>query len=314
MTAAGAAQSSRTALRPRTPARPGLPSRRTVLAYAMLTPAVLSVGFLIAYPLWLAISVSIRQGRSMNIARLQTLPIGPANFERLVNDPAIWAALGRSAIYVTASVLPAFLIGLGLAVLLNRDFPGRRWARSLLMLPWAVPGVVAAIAFLWMFDGSYGVVNALLLSTGLIDQGVAWYGRQDTAMLAVVLPTVWKGFPFFTLTLLAAMQAIPAALYEAGRIDGASGVALFRHVTWPGIRGAAVLAVVLNALRVFKDLDIIYATTRGGPAGVTETLSLRVYMEAFAFFRLPSAAALGLMMMAICAVLLSLPRLRQSFF
>lgn len=135
-------------------------------------------------------------------------------------------------------------------------------------------------------------------------------------MFAVIVPTVWKGFPFFALTLLAAMQAIPHQLYEAARIDGASSVDLFRHVTWPGIRGPGLLAVTLHSLWVFKELDIIFAATGGGPAGATETLALRVYLEAFQFFRLGSASALGLMMMALCAVLvlLSLPRMRARFF
>jgi multiple sugar transport system permease protein len=116
--------------------------------------------------------------------------------------------------------------------------------------------------------------------------------------------------------MLAAMQSIPGQLYEAARIDGANALALFRHVTWPGIRGPALLAVILNSLWAFKELDIIFAATGGGPAGATETLALTVYLEAFANFRLGSASALGLLMMLLCAVLvlMALPRLRRRFF
>lgn len=290
--------------------------RRPLLAYAMLSPAIVAVIFLIAYPIWVAINVSTREGRTMNIARIDRLPRGWGNYERVLDDPANWEALLRSAIYVVGSVAPAFLIGLALALLLNRDFPGRRWIRSLMMLPWAVPGVVTSIAFLWLLDGSYGVVNSMLRSVGLMQGDIAWYARQETAMFAVIVPTVWKGFPFFALTLLAAMQAIPHQLYEAARIDGASAVDQFRYVTWPGIRGPGLLAVILHSLWVFKELDIVYAATGGGPAGATETLALRVYLEAFQFFRLGSASAMGLMMMALCAVLvlLALPRLRARFF
>lgn len=290
--------------------------RRPLLAYALLSPAIVAVIFLIAYPLWVAASVSTREGRTMNIARLDRLPRGWGNFERVLDDPANWDALLRSAIYVVGSVAPAFVIGLGLALLLNRAFPARRWIRSMMMLPWAVPGVVTSIAFLWLLDGSYGVVNSILRNLGLMSGDIAWYARQETAMLAVIVPTVWKGFPFFALTLLAAMQAIPHQLYEAARIDGASAIDQFRFVTWPGIGGPAVLAVILHALWAFKELDIVFAATGGGPAGATETLALRVYLEAFQFFRLGSASAMGLMMMALCAVLvlLSLPRLRARFF
>ena len=290
--------------------------RRPFLAYALLSPAIVAVIFLIAYPLWVAVNVSAREGRTMNIARLDRLPRGWGNFERILDEPANWEALLRSAIYVIGSVLPAFLIGLGLALLLNRAFPGRRWIRSLMMLPWAVPGVVTSIAFLWLLDGSYGIVNSILRSLGLMSGDVAWYARQETAMFAVIVPTVWKGFPFFALTLLAAMQAIPHTLYEAARIDGASALDQFRYVTWPGISGPAVLAVILHALWVFKELDIVFAATGGGPAGATETLALRVYLEAFQYFRLGSASAMGLMMMGLCAVLvlLTLPKLRERFF
>jgi multiple sugar transport system permease protein len=290
--------------------------RRPLLAYALLAPAIVAVAFLIAYPLWIALDVGTRIGRTMNIARLDRLPRGFGNYMRILEEPANWDALLHSAIYVAGSVAPAFAIGLGLALLLNRAFPARRWVRSVMMLPWAVPGVVTSIAFLWLLDGSYGVVNSMLRRVGLMSGDIAWFVRQETAMIAVIIPTVWKGFPFFALTLLAAMQAIPAQLYEAARIDGASPLALFTQITWPGIRGPAMLAVVLHALWVFKELDIIFAATGGGPAGATETLALRVYLEAFQFFRLGSASALGLMMMALCAllVLLALPRLRARFF
>ncbi|MBM3525117.1 MAG: sugar ABC transporter permease, partial [Alphaproteobacteria bacterium] len=270
--------------------------RRPLLAYALLSPAIVAVAFLIAYPIWVAINVSTREGRTMNVLRLDRLPRGFGNYERVLDEPANWEALLRSAIYVVGSVAPAFLIGLGLALLLNRAFPARRWIRSLMMLPWAVPGVVTSIAFLWLLDGSYGVVNSILRSLGLMTGDIAWFSRQETAMAAVIVPTVWKGFPFFALTLLAAMQAIPHQLYEAARIDGATALAQFRHITWPGISGPALLAVILHSLWVFKELDIIFAATGGGPAGATETLALRVYLEAFQFFRLGSASALGMMM------------------
>lgn len=290
--------------------------RRTILAYAMLAPAIAAVAFLVGYPLWLAVTVSMRLGRTMNLAQLDRRPVGWDNYLRVLDDPAVWAAFGRSAVYVAGSVVPAFAIGFALALLLNREFPGRRWVRSVLMLPWAVPGVVTSIAFLWLLDGSYGVGNSILRRLGLIDDGIAWFVRQDTAMFAVIVPTVWKSFPFFTLTLLAAMQSIPVQLYEAARIDGANALAILRNVTWPGIRGPALLAVVLNALWALKELDIIFAATGGGPAGATETLALTVYLEAFANFRLGSASALGLMTMLLCAllVLASLPRMRQRFF
>jgi multiple sugar transport system permease protein len=277
--------------------------RQSVIAYALLAPAMALVAGLIVYPLYMVFETSLRQGRAPNIARLDRLPLGFGNYARALTDEAVWHSAGITVLYAAGAIVPAFAIGLGLALLLNRDFPGRRWVRSLMLLPWAVPGVVAAIAFLWMFDASYGVVNSMLRRVGLIVTDVAWFSGGDTALFAVILPTVWKCFPFFALTLLAALQSVPQALYEAARIDGAGRWQIFRYVTWPGIQGAAALAIVLQTLWVVKDFDLVFATTHGGPARATQTLSLLVYEEAFQFFRLGYASAIGVLMLFVCAAL-----------
>jgi multiple sugar transport system permease protein len=277
--------------------------RQSVIAYALLAPAMALVAGLIVFPLYMVFETSLRQGRAPNIARLDRLPLGFGNYARALTDEAVWHSAGITVLYAAGAIVPAFAIGLGLALLLNRDFPGRRWVRSLMLLPWAVPGVVAAIAFLWMFDASYGVVNSMLRRVGLIVTDVAWFSGGDTALFAVILPTVWKCFPFFALTLLAALQSVPQALYEAARIDGAGRWQIFRYVTWPGIQGAAALAIVLQTLWVVKDFDLVFATTHGGPARATQTLSLLVYEEAFQFFRLGFASAIGVLMLFVCAAL-----------
>jgi multiple sugar transport system permease protein len=277
--------------------------RESVVAYALLAPAFLLVAGLVVYPLWTVAATSLRLGRSMNIARLDQLPLGFANYARALGDEVFWDAALRTALYAVGSVGPAFAIGLGLALLLDRDFPGRNALRSLMLLPWAVPGVVAALAFLWMFDASYGVVNALLRRAGWTGTDIAWFTDASTAPWAVLLPAIWKCFPFFVLTLLAALQSIPAALHEAAQVDGASATQRFRHVTWPGIRGAAMLAIVLQALWVVKDFDLVFATTGGGPSRATQTLSLLVYEEAFQFFRFGQAAAIGVLLLVACAAL-----------
>jgi multiple sugar transport system permease protein len=280
-----------------------LSHRDRVIAYGLLTPAFVLVAGLVLYPLWTVFVTSLREGRTPNVARLDRLPIGFANYARALQDEVVWQAAGRTLFFAIGVIGPAFLIGLALALLLNRDFPGRRSLRSLMLLPWAVPGVVAALAFLWMFDASYGVVNAQLRGIGITGADIAWFSNERTAPWAVLLPAIWKCFPFFVLTLLAALQSIPVALYEAAKIDGASAAQSFRYVTWPGIRGAAVLAIILQTLWVVKDFDIIFATTGGGPSRATQTLSLLIYEEAFAFFRLGSAAAIGVILLAACAVL-----------
>jgi multiple sugar transport system permease protein len=277
--------------------------RERMIAYGLLSPACVLVAGLVLYPLWTVFATSLREGRTPNVARLDRLPLGFGNYVRVLQDEVVWQAAGRTLFFAAGVIIPSFLIGLALALLLNRDFPGRRVLRSLMLLPWAVPGVVAALAFLWMFDASYGVVNALLRGIGVTGADIAWFSNEKTAPWAVLMPAIWKCFPFFVLTLLAALQSIPVALYEAARIDGANASQSFFNVTWPGIRGAAILATILQTLWVVKDFDIIFATTGGGPSRATQTLSLLIYEEAFQFFRLGNAAAIGVILLAACAIL-----------
>ena len=281
----------------------------------LLLPAVLVVLGLIGYPLYLLAAMSVRVGHSLNFLDLSGQPLGLGNFASVLGDEETWRSLAVTAEYVLLSVGPAFLIGLGLALLLNQSFPGRRWLRSLVLLPWAVPGVLVSILFLWLLDSSYGLGNALLRHVGLPGD-TAWFTDEDVALYAVVVPTVWKGFPFFTLMLLAALQTIPGELYEAARMDGAASWARFRYVTWPGLRVPALLALLLNGLWVFRDFDVIFASTAGGPNGATQTLGIRAYLTAFSDHDLGQASALGLLMVVLAALLVAaLHRpLQQQFF
>jgi multiple sugar transport system permease protein len=299
------------------PIRRGTLARRErYFAYALLAPAVVAVFALIAYPMYLIFAMSFREGKSLNFLALNTRPFGLGHYVTVLADSATWHSVWVSFAYTFGTIVPAFAIGLGTAVLLNRVFPLRRWLRSLMLLPWAVPGVMVSIVFLWLFDASFGVVNYFLRTLGLITTDVAWYTNESTALIAVIIPTIWKSYPFFTLTLLAAMQSIPGNLYEAAEVDGASAWQRFTNITWPGIRGQATLALVLNGLWAFREFDIIYAATNGGPAKATETLGIRAYNEAFGYFYMGRAAVIGVLMLviALIAVLLARKQLRKEFF
>ena len=286
------------------------------VGYALLLPAIFAVGFLVAYPLYLVVATSLRQGKSLNVLRLSALPLGAGNYRSVLANDATWHSVWITLVYLLGTIGPAFAIGLVTALLLNRAFPGRRWLRSFILLPWAVPGVIVSIVFLCLLDGSFGVVNALLRDAGWLTTDLAWFATDETALAAVIVATIWKAYPFFTLTLLAALQAIPASLYEAAQVDGAGAWQRCRFVTWPGLRPAASLAVILNTLWALREFDIIYLTTGGGPDRATETLAVRIYQEAFAFFRLGTASALGVLTMALAAlvVLASLRPLRREYF
>jgi multiple sugar transport system permease protein len=162
------------------------------VGYALLAPALIAVGFLILYPLYLVIALSFRQGKTLNVLSLSELPVGLGNYRTIFASDATWHSVFVTAVYLIGTIAPAFLIGLGTALLLNRAFPGRRWLRSLILLPWAVPGVIVSIVFLWLLDGSFGVVNAILRQAGWLTTDLAWFANEDTALAAVIVPTVWK--------------------------------------------------------------------------------------------------------------------------
>ena len=273
------------------------------LAYALLLPALAAVLFLVLYPLGKVVELSLRVGRSMNFARIGLLPLGGANYGRVLSDPAFVQACVTTLAYVAASVAGALAVGLPTALLLDLRFPARRLFRTLLLLPWAVPGVVASIVFRWMFDASFGVVNAMLRRVGLLGVDWPWLVDSRTALAAVIVPTIWKAYPLITLTLLAAMQSVPGELYEAAAVDGAGRLRRFRHVTWPGIAAATTLSALVSALWIVRDIDIVFAATGGGPAGATTTVALYVYNEAFQYFRMGTATASGVLLVA--AVLLA---------
>jgi multiple sugar transport system permease protein len=264
-------------------------------------PAVLFVGLLIAYPLFVAVELSLTPGR---FATLDTTATGLSleHFGAVFTQPDTLRQLLLTAVYVVGTLGPAFLLGLVVALLLRNPFPGRRWLRSLILLPWAVPGVAASAIFLWMLDGSFGVLNKILSALNIIDYPIAWYSNPRTAMAAVIFPTVWKLFPFFAMILLASLQTVPNELYESARVDGAGAWMRYRAVTWPGIRGAGYAALLIGGLGVYREFDFIYPLTRGGPEDVTTTLAISIYREAFQFSNMGFASALGIVSTLIAAV------------
>jgi len=296
--------------RPRWSGPVGSSRRFTAL---LLAPALLLGLLVLAYPLYLVVDLSLHHVGIPNLSDLNAGAVTAQNYRALGSDPTLVGSLLVSLGYTLGGTIPAFLIGLGTAILLNRDFPLRRLFRTLILLPWAVPAVVASILFLWILNTSYGVLNSMLQSVHIINVYIPWLSSQQWALVGVLLPTIWKSYPFFTLLLLAALQGIPRELYEASRVDGARAWATFRAITWPGIRNAAYLASVLQILWTFREFEIIYPMTGGGPANSTQTLAIYLYNQAFQFFNMGYGAALGVITIVICIgfVVIVFPHLQR---
>lgn len=293
-------QMSVTGPRRRSPLRNAV--RNRMYAFALLAPAIIVVLLVIVYPLFMAARMSLHDIEIFRVDRGLTGEMSLENFRDMFGNPAFWRSLRITLYYVFFGVVGSFGIGLFTAVLLNQPFRGRALARVLMVLPWPVPGVVAATIFIWLFNSSFGVVNYLLLQVGLVDQPVQWFTRPVPALIAVVAATVWKGYPFFTISLLAGMQSVPKELYEAARVDGASPSQQFRFITIPALRSVIGISLVISTLWQFRVFDIIFVMTGGGPSGATETLAIQIYREAFQYFEMSYAAAVGMITLALSVI------------
>ena len=233
--------------------------------------------------------------------RARTVP-SVRNYVAIAEDEVVRTAVANTVTFTVASVLGHLALGLGVALLLNQQIRGRAVFRNLALLPWMLPPAVVATGWAWLYHNPFGMLNPLLVGLGLLDAPKAWLASPDTAMGAVIVANLWRGFPFISLVLLAGLQAIPGALYEAAGVDGAGTWARFRHVTLPGLKRVMLIALTLDVINTVKYFDLIWVMTAGGPANRTEVLSTLIYRLAFQFFRTGRAAALAMVMVAALAV------------
>ena len=277
-------------------------ARNRLYAFALLAPAAIIVLVVIVYPLVVAAQMSVHDVRVFRVDRGFTGEPNLLNYRDMFASPTFWLSLRVTLAYVFWGTVGSFAIGLLTAILLDQPFRGRFLARILVVLPWPVPGVVAATIFTWMFNGSFGVINYLLMRVGIVDQPISWFTQATPAFIAVTLATVWKGYPFFTVSLLAGMQSIPKELYEAARVDGANAIDQFRFITMPALRSVIGISLVISTLWLFRVFDIIFVMTGGGPSRSTETLAIQIYREAFQYFQMSYASAIGMVTLALSVV------------
>jgi multiple sugar transport system permease protein len=280
--------------------RPGLNAkqRERLFAVGCVAPTVLLVLALVCYPAvynaWLSL-----QRRDL-FAPVGTF-IGVENYAYLLQHPETWRSLWNGVVFGVGSVALQTILGVGLALLLNRRFVGRNVVRGVLLFPYLVPSVVAILVFRWMLNDLYGIVNAWLLQFGVVSQPIAWLSSPGLAMLTLIGINTWMFYPFVMITALARLQAIPMELYEAGRVDGAGPIGQLWHITLPQISGTLAIVVLVRTLWMFNKFDTIWLTTQGGPFGSTQTLPVMAYVRAFQLYELGRGAAIG---MLLCGVLM----------
>jgi len=259
--------------------------------YVLTTPALLVMVGVLVYPLVSVFRESLYRVEPASSPDWSF--VGLQNYSRILADPDVAGSLGHTAVWTIGSVVLQVALGLGAALALAKAFRGRGLVRAALMVPWATPAVVGALAWKWIYHGQYGLLNSGLREFHLDSLAVAWLGDPHTAMGAAIAANVWRGFPFITIVLLAGVLAIPRELYESAAVDGASGFAAFRRLTLPLIRPALLISSLLAAIWTFNNFAYIYILTGGGPAGLTDILVTFVYRNGFQFFHWGYASALS---------------------
>ncbi len=268
--------------------------RAGLVPFAFLLPAIAVTAAIVLYPVVQTIWLSLHSYVIYDPEATEF--VGLANFRAMLGDEVFWISLRHSVVWIVGVVALQFLLGLVTALLLNESFWWRGLARALVVVPWALPSVIIGLMWTWMYDFNVGVINDLLLRTGIIAEPVAWLARPDTALAAIMAALVWQGFPFFAVTLLAGLQTVPAELYEAAEIDGAGRWRRFVSITLPSIADVVATALLLRTIWVANSLDVILVMTGGGPGYATHTLPLYAFQRAYSGMEFSYGAALALML------------------
>jgi multiple sugar transport system permease protein len=268
--------------------------------YLFILPVSLVLLVMFGYPL---IKSFIMAFQSYKLSAPNNIRFnGFDNFIKLFSDKDIMLIVMNSLIYVVLSVSVQFLLGLTLALALKNNFRGRGIYQSVVFLPWAFSAFVVGLMFRWSFNGEYGVVNDLLLKAGLIKEQVAWLGTPGLSLLVVVFAMIWIGIPFFAIMILAALQSIPADIYEAAEIDGCGAIKKFFSITLPYIKPTVIMTLLLRTIWIFNSFDLIVVITNGGPASTSQTLPSYMYTRAFSSYDFGLASALGIILLLVLAI------------
>ena len=267
------------------------------LPYLFVAPAVVFLLSLSIYTLIYSVTVSLQiEGASGTLWSL-------ANFQRLFTDNFFLSAMGHTLVYAASALICEFLLGRGLALLMNRQIRGRTFFRAALLVPMMLPAVVVGVVWRLMLNPNFGAINGTLKGLGLDTEQLTWTASPRLALMSVILVDVWQWTPFVFLVLLAGLQAIPQEPYEAAKIDGSNRWQTFRYVTLPLLKPAILIALLLRTMDLLRVFDQIFILTEGGPGFATETISLYIYRTAFRFFDFGYAAAMSFVLLTITNVI-----------
>ena len=273
----------------------------------LVLPGVAVFIAVILYPFISAIAMSFTD-RSLLNPNYDV--VGFANYIKVFSDPYFLQTVWTTVVFVVFSTLVPFTLGLIWAIVLNQGFRGSEFLRGVTLVNWIIPGTAIGFLWSWIFNGQYGILNALLMRLGLIDQNLSFLGDTTSALVCVIIARSWQMLPWYMAFLLGGLQGVPLERIEAARIDGANNLQVFRYIVIPGMRQIFFLVLILGAIGNLQHFDIPWTMTQGGPARATTTLSIEVYRTAFKNWKLGQAATVGTIW-AILLLVFSIVYLKQ---
>jgi multiple sugar transport system permease protein len=276
------------------------------LGFALIAPVFLVIVGLVAYPLGYSIWLSLQD---VKVGAPGTF-VGLGNYYKILFDSdarihdSFWSSVKITVVFVVVACVGKFIIGMTSALILNANIRSRHFWRSLLFLPWAIPPIVAAYSWKWIYNDVNGVANAVLTNVGLIDAPILFLAKPEYALWSILVGVIWQGTPFWMMTFLAGLQAIPGELYEAAEIDGATTFKSFIYVTLPSMSNVIVVTVMLSTIFTTNTIDFIYTLTNGGPGGATETFPLLAIAQGLRAYDLGIGSTIPLLFFPFFAVMI----------
>jgi multiple sugar transport system permease protein len=278
---------------------PGTKNREQLVGLLTITPALFLILALTLYPVAYSLWLSLLEKHSFFP---QERFIGLENYFYLWKDEEFWTSLWLGTVYSIWTIVFQIILGVAAALILNETFVGRGLVRAIVLFPYMIPTIVAVILWKWLLNDTYGVVNYWLFALGIVRDPISWLGA-DHIMLSVIVMSVWQFFPFVLLSILARLQTIPPELYEAAKVDGATAVRRFIHVTLPQIRGILFVVILLRSIWMFTKFDTVWLMGEGAGAGrFIRTLPVYAYMRTLTYYQAGLGAALAVIMFAILIV------------
>lgn len=282
--------------------RSRLTRQRTQAAWLFVAPMIVVLGAVAGWPLLRTVWFAFTDANLGDLTAAQF--VGLTNFSYLLTDPDWWTAVRNTMVFTLCAVAIETVLGMIIALSLNAHFKGRGLLRAAVLIPWAIPTVVSAQMWSWMFNDVFGILNKILMTLGLIGQPIAWTASPDTALAAVIMVDVWKTTPFMALLLLAGLQMLPTEIYEAAKVDGVHPIRVFFKVTLPLLKPALLVAVIFRALDSLRIFDLIYVMTGNNQATMSMSVYARQQLVDFQDVGFGSAAAT--MLFAIIAAVTAL--------